>query len=270
MPLTADEEVDLGQDYREPGVTAPQVTAAVQTPVAPPGAAPIAPPRPSPFLSPEEAANREQMRRVQYQTADLPLAQAEQAVATAMKFQAIRGYQRDLANGMPAAEALAKHAPMMFAQPKAGTLGQAASMVRASRPAPEKYMDIGGVGYQMTGGKAIPLTAPKPVKEKTVPLVIPADPENPLTGGHVTVQLAPDDPLVKKTLERARTGPPAPPPEPPGLFERIFGGGKAAVPAPAELPGKPVTPQQKVDAAKALRKLHPDWTKKQILDAVNQ
>lgn len=33
---------------------------------------------------------------------------------------------------------------------------------------------------------------------------------------------------------------------------------------------KPTTPESKLEAAKALRKLHPDWTKQQIIDAVNQ
>lgn len=39
---------------------------------------------------------------------------------------------------------------------------------------------------------------------------------------------------------------------------------------PETATAKPSTPEAKVEAAKALRKAHPDWTKQQIIDAVNQ
>lgn len=286
------EETDLGEDYREPDVAAPeQVQVAAPPPVAPPGAYPVVPPG---AYDPDAVRQNIQMRKMLNSMGNAPMAEAEQAVATAMKFQAIRGYQRDLAAGTPAHQALAKWAPVMFSQPKAGTLGQAASLVRATTPQ-EKYMDVGGVAYQLEGGKAKALTPPKAVKPKTIPLVLPADPDNPMSGGHITVQLPEDDPLVKKTMDRARSGPPPTPPEPPGVLSKIgdrvknfFGGGAApsvaapssAAPAPAPAAtvtapsparsAKPTTPEEKVAAARALRAEHPDWTKKQILDAVNQ
>lgn len=285
MPNGYDETEDLGQDYREPSVVAPVVAAPPRAAVAAPGGTAIAPPpAASPFLSPSQAAQQETMRRLQYQVRDLPLAEAEQAVSTALKFQAIRGYQKDLQAGVTAPEALARWAPIMFSQPKAGTLGQAASLVRAGTPQ-EKYMDIGGVGYRMKGGTATPLTPPKVVPPKPTTLTMPTDPNDPF-GGRVSIPLDPKDPLVQATVERARRGPEPPAPEPPGLFERIFGRKTAAAPAPT--PGmitppapavapapvaaapRPRTAQEKLDAARALRKQHPDWTKQRILDEVNR
>lgn len=284
MPNGYDETEDLGQDYREPSVVAPVVAAPPRAAVAAPGGTAIAPPpAASPFLSPSQAAQQETMRRLQYQVRDLPLAEAEQAVSTALKFQAIRGYQKDLQAGVTAPEALARWAPIMFSQPKAGTLGQAASMVRAGTPQ-EKYMDIGGVGYQMKAGKAIPLTTKAPTV-KPITLTVPTDPADPFAG-RVSIPLDKEDPLVKDTLARARKGPVPPEPEPPGLFERLFGRKTAAAPAapvPADVTPpavSPVTPpaaikvrrspEEKLDAARALRKLHPDWTKQRILDEVNR
>lgn len=281
-----DEDTDLGQDYREP-IASPQVAPTPARFVAPPGRAPLVPPPSvSGFLSPEEANRQTQMRKLQYAVADLPLAEAEQAVSAALKFQAVRGYQQDLARGVTPNEALAKWAPIMFTAPKAGNLAGAASLVRATRPEAEKYMDIGGVGYQMKGGKATALTPPKPEKKKTIPMVLPADPENPLTGGHITVQLDENDPMVKRTMERARSGPPPAPVQEPGLLERAFNRLTGKTPAPGPAPSsapeitaptpsplrtaKPQTPEEKLAAARALRQQHPDWTKKQILDAVNQ
>lgn len=50
----------------------------------------------------------------------LPMGQAERAIAGAMHYQAMRGYQRDLADGKPAQESLVRWAPLMFSsQPAA-------------------------------------------------------------------------------------------------------------------------------------------------------
>lgn len=283
MPNGYDETEDLGQDYREPSVVAPVVAAPPRAAVAAPGGTAIAPPpAASPFLSPSQAAQQETMRRLQYQVRDLPLAEAEQAVSTALKFQAIRGYQKDLQAGVTAPEALARWAPIMFSQPKAGTLGQAASMVRAGTPQ-EKYMDIGGVGYQMKDGKAIPLTTKAPTV-KPITLTVPTDPADPFAG-RVSIPLDKEDPLVKATLERARKGPVPPEVDDRSFFEKLFGRKTAPAPAapapavvtpPVAAPVRPVaatkprTAQEKLDAARALRKLHPEWTKQRILDEVNR
>lgn len=290
MPEQIDYPEDLGLDYREPAIAAPAMPGPAPMPVAAPGATAVT--APGGFLSREEADQRAVMRRLQYGIADLPLAEAEQAVSTALKFQAVRGYQKDLQEGKSASEALARWAPIMFTQPKAATLGQAASLIRAQAPT-EKYMDIGGVGYMMKGGKATPLTT-KVTPPKPVPLQMPVNPDDPF-GGHLTIPLEPTDPLVKSTIERARKGPTPPPPEPPGFFSRLFGTKPAAqAPAPAQAPavaparvptpapapavvptprpviGKPSTPGEKLAAARELRKLHPDWSKQRILDEVNR
>lgn len=264
---------DLGQDYRPP----PDRPPIPMTPVARPGAAAVA----SPFLSPDEAQRQLELRRLRYAIQDAPIEQAEAAVNAALKFQAQRGYRRDLQAGVPAAEALMKWGPSMFGS----TAGTAGALGRLARPEPEKYMDIGGVGYQMKGGRAIPLTTAKP---KTIPMQVPVDPQNPLTGGHFTVPLDERDPLVVKALERALQGPAAEAVEPPNFWTRLGNkilppsnapgvapttepAARITAPAPAA-PARQakLTPEQKLDAARELRRQHPDWTKKQILDAVNK
>lgn len=113
-----------------------------------PGGLPISAPSPTRYLSPEEAADREATRRLQYAVADQPYKDAIQAVEAAMKFQGIRGYQRDLANGMSAAEALAKWAPSMFATKGAASMSGAASLLRATGPGAERIMNVGGQAYR--------------------------------------------------------------------------------------------------------------------------
>lgn len=158
-----DELDDEGFDYAPapppppPPPTQPIAPAAVSPPVAPridPGDLPRAL-RP-PVMPP--AFNLEQWRE---QNAEMPIAQAEQAVASAMRFQGIRQYQQDLASGMNASEALAKNAPMLFGGPKQN-LGNVASFLRATRPPTTQYRDIGGVLYEIEPGKR-----PVPISQKT-------------------------------------------------------------------------------------------------------
>jgi len=132
-----------------PAVVAPPPVAAAPTlPVAAPGVAPVtAPYNPAPNYNPALVGQDIAMQRMLRSMGDAPIAEAEAAVATALKFQATRGYQRDLANGVSPAEALTKWAPMMFTAPKASNLGQAAALVRAGRGGPDKVMDIGGQGF---------------------------------------------------------------------------------------------------------------------------
>lgn len=67
------------------------------------------------------------------QNANVPIAQAEEALGSALRFQAVRQYQQDIAAGKSPAEAMARSAPLMFYGPKT-TLGQAAQFMRASAP----------------------------------------------------------------------------------------------------------------------------------------
>jgi len=101
------------------------------------------------------------MELLRQQVSNLPIDQAADAVAQAMKFQAIRGYQKDLEAGKPASESLAKWAPMMFSTPKSATMSGAASLIRASQP---RVMNAGSVLYRVPQtGNAVPLT-PAPTK----------------------------------------------------------------------------------------------------------
>ena len=176
------DEEEIAQDELEPGIpleeqgqveqvpvrppiVAPQAQPMVmQGPVAAPGSAPIsAPANPNLVpLSPQQAQDRAAWRRLQYQLADAPYKEAADAVNAAMKFQAQRGYQQDLANGVPAAEALAKWAPTMFG-PKGGSVGGAAALIRATRPPADRVLNAGGqlFRYDPAAKAAVPLTQPK-------------------------------------------------------------------------------------------------------------
>jgi hypothetical protein len=70
----------------------------------------------------------------QQQKNDVPFAQAEAAYHAALRFQAQRQYQQDLASGMAPSEALAKSAPLMFSTPKPQSLSGVASLIRATTP----------------------------------------------------------------------------------------------------------------------------------------
>lgn len=124
------------------------ITGGVASPVTEFTAGPRPPTDPRQELFRRQAASNAQLwRNLQSKTANLPMAQTEEAVAAAMRFQGIRQYQRDLAAGIPQAEAFARAAPMMFNAPKQSTLGQAANFLDVLKPA-QKYHDVGGVLYR--------------------------------------------------------------------------------------------------------------------------
>lgn len=111
-------------------------------------AGPRPPSDPRAALFAQQAASNEALwRRLKERTAQLPIAQTEAAVAAAMRFQGQRQYQRDLDAGIPAHEALARSAPLMFAGPKQSSLGQAAQFMKAAAPTP-KFHNVGGVLYK--------------------------------------------------------------------------------------------------------------------------
>lgn len=126
---------------------APAPAPAVQpAPVTPAPVAATLPPGPNPA----QQQNAAMWNRISRQFGTLPLSQAETAVSAALRFNALRGYQDDIASGKTPAEALGKWAPLLYAGPKMGTIGQAGSLVRAERtplvtgPRP---MNIGGRAY---------------------------------------------------------------------------------------------------------------------------
>jgi hypothetical protein len=91
-----------------------------------PGAPTWAQPKPAP-----QATDQLDPRMMQEAYSKLPIAQAEKAVAAAIRFQGMRGYQEDLRNGVAADQALARHAPMMFWQSPGSTM---TSMMKAMTP----------------------------------------------------------------------------------------------------------------------------------------
>lgn len=143
-----------------PAISVPAPVSPVAAPqsvsVAPPGAVAA-----TPYSL--QLARQAQAAKAMLPYANMPMAQAETAIEQSLKFQAMSGYQRDLASGMDTAEALAKWAPMMFVGPKS-SLGQSASFLRAVRPAPVRPTNVGGVAYlfdQKTQSMK-PLTPQKP------------------------------------------------------------------------------------------------------------
>lgn len=146
----ADEEanqIDETQDTAQPVRTImppPPIAASAPPMVAAPGARSI--------IDPNIRSRMEMARTM----SAFPLDQAQQAVNTAIRFQAQRGYQQDVQNGKPAAEALMKWAPMLSNGPRGTELGQAASFIRATAPTVPKPVNVGGVLYNIApGGQSV-------------------------------------------------------------------------------------------------------------------
>jgi len=89
-----------------------------------------------------------------------PAAQQEAAVQAAMKYQGQRGYQNDLAKGMPAAQALAKWGSLMFCDDPSAMI-KAAAMAQETAPPPKQSVTprvpesgegtmVAGTGFYVT------------------------------------------------------------------------------------------------------------------------
>lgn len=147
-----------------PAIMPPAATQPVPAPM------PILPPTggvlpPRPISSAEEAQRRIDLVNMSGRARDL--AGVQTAVDSAMHFQAIRGYQDDIAAGKSPAEALAKWAPLMYLGPKSSSLGQAGAFIRGARaPAAPRPQNIGGVAYvwDQASQSMRPVT-PTPMKE---------------------------------------------------------------------------------------------------------
>lgn len=62
----------------------------------------------------------------------VPMAEADQAVEMAMRFQGMRGYQRDLQSGMSSTNAMMKWAPFMMPNPRQASMSGAAALMRSA------------------------------------------------------------------------------------------------------------------------------------------
>ena len=103
-----------------------------------------------PGLSPQQQAEND----VREQVAGQPIEQQQQAVQSAVKFQAQRGYQQDLAGGMSASQAMAKWGPMLFAPGSPGAM----SAMKMQQP---QIRNIGGKLVRiMSNGTAKPINVP--------------------------------------------------------------------------------------------------------------
>jgi len=103
-----------------------------------------------PGLSPQQQAEND----VREQVAGQPIEQQQQAVQAAVKFQAQRGYQQDLAGGMSASQAMAKWGPMLFAPGSPGAM----SAMKMQQP---QIRNIGGKLVRiMPNGTAQPINVP--------------------------------------------------------------------------------------------------------------
>ena len=112
----------------------------------------------------ERQAIDDQWRTMRDKFGALPIDQAENAVAVALRFQGQRQYQRDLQSGMNPGEALARSAPLIFGRPNQGTLGQAGTFIHATNP---RFIDVGGVLYrQNNDGTVTRMSDEKPVAPK--------------------------------------------------------------------------------------------------------
>lgn len=173
------------------------------------------------------------------------IADAEKSVAAAIRYQGLRLYQRDLATGLPADQALARNAPMMFWQPttsasatgRGATSGMLPGMMTAAQSG---NLDLARQRLELARQKATqPKAAPR-LQTRYIPGVgvVGIDP----TTGESTVLVS--QPQTQTVTERT---PPVAAQEaipqkrvPTGLFGWGAGRVLPGVPAVAAQPGRTV------------------------------
>lgn len=163
-PTDTEEQDTEEQDQEAMPVQGPSV---VTPPVmAPQGAAPVPvmPPTGPRVRAPNGPTELDYaLEMARQKTVGMPTEQANQAVAAALKFQGMRGYQNDLQAGKSPSEALAKWAPIILSGPKESTMSGYASMIKATSQEPT-LRNASGVLYRIgPDGKAIAITPPRPV-----------------------------------------------------------------------------------------------------------
>jgi hypothetical protein len=195
-----------------------------------------------PGLSPQQQAEND----VREQVAGQPIEQQQQAVQAAVKFQAQRGYQQDLAGGMSASQAMAKWGPMLFAPGSPGAMQSA----RMQQP---QYRNVPGVGLVQIGPGGQPkvvMPSKQAADTETVTEKYPAKEGTPAVqaskgffglGAHPAVPEVPAVPEHTVTRKQPRITPPS-----------GAGGSMAGRVKVKDRDGKTGTiPADQVDAAKA-------------------
>jgi hypothetical protein len=171
----------------------------------------------------------------------------EKAKAAALTFQREQAFARDVAGGVPVMEAYQRN-------PVSSALLNSVSRTQDTN----KPMHVGDaiVRRQSDGTYVEEYQAPnqrKPIKVGKNLVQVNDD-------GSVKVIYGPTEAPATDILGAAN---PDAAPEKPGFIRRLFGGGTpAAAPKP--------TAKDKLIRAHALGIAHPDWTKEQIIDAVNK
>jgi hypothetical protein len=115
-------------------------------------------------------------QRLQSSLTGLPYDQAQKAYQAGMKIIAQRGYQSDLASGKPAHEALAKWAPMLFADRPQTFTGAVRQSFTPPKPAARFIPGneaTGQPGFIESGVGTVHLLPPK--KEQAKPQFVPAN-----------------------------------------------------------------------------------------------
>ena len=255
------------------------------------------PPRPPPsqFFAQHPGAGydptADQVALQQRNATQLPIEEAQKAVEAATKFQAQRGYQKDLQGGMSPTDAMAKWGPVLFSGSKSNA-GMGA-MMRSSQPV---LRNVGGGLYRVPSSGPAQLVVPPRDKGSTWSWQDKEDYTaasrrfSEMSKESATKSLSDPTPMRRQMLSDkaimdalskkyspstgAVNSPGATPP----------GNAPALSPASASVPsairppsGAPAAPPQqaapgktRVDRAKELRKEHPDWSKDKIIDQVYQ
>jgi hypothetical protein len=175
-----------------------------------------------------------------------PAEQQEAAIQAAVKFQGQSGYNRDISGGMPAAQALAKWGPMLFAPGSPGAM----SAMKMQQP---QYRNVPGVGLVQIGPGGQPkvvMPSKQAADTETVTEKYPAKEGTPAVqaskgffglGAHPAVPEVPAVPEHTVTRKQPRITPPS-----------GAGGSMAGRVKVKDRDGKTGTiPADQVDAAKA-------------------
>lgn len=229
----------------------------------------------------------EKQQQFQEQQAAVDQARADmefklRSEAQARKFAGQQKFQQLIAGGMDPASALLQVAPLVNE-----SLTGAAQLYKATQPPPPKVFDVAGGLYRAGQTGPVEKLVEAPSK---MPRWVPPDPTTGAPGyfastsGGVHIPptpktpLAPDKQVDDESLKselntinsQLKAGPSAKR-EKELMAERDEVNAKRkALRGVIVPPKKPTTPDEKLAAAKALRAQHPDWTKQQILDTVNQ
>lgn len=189
----------------------------------------------------------------------LPLAQAQKAVETALKFQGMRTYQQELAKGTPAAEALAKAGPMLFgtsgmrgmgmttpAQQAAQALREREFAFKQQQAAKPRIVHVGNRAYRENAAGQFEPVTPEPPPTHQARITLKEDEFGPAISGYASDKEIAERLARMKARDDAAAAESASAAASPGVLGRVkqalgFGATTVVPPAPAML-----TPQSPI------------------------